>query len=123
MTLGFQRLGMARIIVNRRSRPRGPHFFVAARGFHGLAYVVIYLVAAVGFSLTPGPNSLLALTHCARHRCNSSPMRTRRFRAAVSCFARMAHRIRPKLERHGKRFNRVCGGAFAAMGVALPMTR
>ncbi|NMM76729.1 LysE family translocator [Acidovorax sp. SRB_24] len=37
--------------------------------------------------------------------------------------ARLAHRIRPALERLGKRFNRVCGGAFAAMGVALPLTR
>ena len=37
--------------------------------------------------------------------------------------ARMAHRIRPVLERFGKRFNRVCGGAFAAMGVALPLAR
>lgn len=37
--------------------------------------------------------------------------------------ARMAHRIRPALERYGKRFNRICGGAFAAMGAALPMTR
>ena len=48
--------------------------------------------------------------------------------AAIECvveylLARMAHRIRPALERYGKRFNRVCGGAFAAMGVALPMTR
>ena len=48
--------------------------------------------------------------------------------AAIECvveylLARMAHRIRPKLERYGKRFNRVCGGAFAAMSVALPMTR
>lgn len=37
--------------------------------------------------------------------------------------ARMAHRIRPALERFGKRFNRICGGAFAAMGVALPLAR
>ncbi|MCB1988894.1 MAG: LysE family translocator [Burkholderiaceae bacterium] len=48
--------------------------------------------------------------------------------AAIECvveylLARMANRIRPALERYGKRFNRVCGGAFAAMGVALPMTR
>lgn len=48
--------------------------------------------------------------------------------AVIECgvevlLARMAHRIRPVLERYGKRFNRVCGGAFAAMGVALPMTR
>ena len=48
--------------------------------------------------------------------------------AAIECvveylLARMAHRIRPALERYGKRFNRVCGGAFAAMGVALPLTR
>lgn len=37
--------------------------------------------------------------------------------------ARLAHRVRPRLERLGARFNRVCGGMFAAMGVALPMTR
>ena len=48
--------------------------------------------------------------------------------AVIECvvetlLARMAHRIRPALERYGKRFNRVCGGAFALMGVALPMTR
>jgi len=48
--------------------------------------------------------------------------------AAIECvveylLARMAHRIRPVLEGYGKRFNRICGGAFAAMGVALPMTR
>ena len=48
--------------------------------------------------------------------------------AAIECvvevlLARMAHRIRPALERFGKRFNRVCGGAFAAMGVALPLAR
>ncbi len=48
--------------------------------------------------------------------------------AVIECLveyllARMANRIRPALERYGKRFNRICGGAFAAMGVALPMTR
>ena len=37
--------------------------------------------------------------------------------------ALLAHRIRPWLERAGRNFNRVCGGMFAAMGVALPMTR
>jgi threonine/homoserine/homoserine lactone efflux protein len=37
--------------------------------------------------------------------------------------ARLAHRIRPALERVGKTFNRVCGGMFVAMGVALPMTK
>lgn len=37
--------------------------------------------------------------------------------------ARLAHRIRPALERAGRRFNRVCGGVFVAMGIALPMTR
>jgi threonine/homoserine/homoserine lactone efflux protein len=36
--------------------------------------------------------------------------------------ALLAHRIRPWLERAGKNFNRVCGGMFAAMGAALPMT-
>ncbi|CAB3889277.1 LysE family translocator [Achromobacter deleyi] len=34
--------------------------------------------------------------------------------------ARLAHRVRPWLERCGRRFNKVCGGLFAAMGVALP---
>lgn len=37
--------------------------------------------------------------------------------------ARLAHRIRPWLERSGKGFNRCCGGLFALMGAALPMTR
>jgi homoserine/homoserine lactone efflux protein len=37
--------------------------------------------------------------------------------------ARLAHRIRPVLERVGRSFNRVCGGMFVAMGVALPMTK
>ena len=37
--------------------------------------------------------------------------------------ARLAHRIRPALERVGRSFNRVCGGMFVAMGVALPMTK
>lgn len=37
--------------------------------------------------------------------------------------ARVAHRIRPLLQRVGKAFNRVCGGLFVAIGVALPMTR
>jgi homoserine/homoserine lactone efflux protein len=37
--------------------------------------------------------------------------------------ALLAHRIRPLLERAGRRFNRACGGLFVAMGVALPMTK
>ncbi len=37
--------------------------------------------------------------------------------------ARLAHRIRPALQRAGKKFNRLCGGMFVAMGAALPMTR
>ena len=177
---------------------------------------LIYLIAAVGLSLTPGPNSLLALTNGALHghrrtlwtvaggalgfvavialsmlgigtllQASASALlvlkwvggaylvwlgiqlwrapplqlqpsadtpfarRSQLFRqglfdparslwpqfavlagtfAAIECvveylLARMAHRIRPVLEGYGKRFNRICGGAFAAMGVALPMTR
>lgn len=47
---------------------------------------------------------------------------------AIECvveylLALLAHRIRPLLERAGRRFNRVCGGMFVAIGVALPMTR
>lgn len=34
--------------------------------------------------------------------------------------ALLAHRIRPALERAGRRFNRACGGLFVAMGLALP---
>lgn len=36
--------------------------------------------------------------------------------------ARLAHRVRPWLERSGRRFNKLCGGLFAAMGIALPTT-
>lgn len=37
--------------------------------------------------------------------------------------AALAGRIRPWLQRSGRRFNRACGGLFVAMGAALPMTR
>jgi homoserine/homoserine lactone efflux protein len=37
--------------------------------------------------------------------------------------AATAHRVRPWLERAGRRFNRTCGALFVAMGVALPVTR
>lgn len=37
--------------------------------------------------------------------------------------ARLAHRVRPWLQRTGRQFNRTCGGLFVAMGVALPLTR
>lgn len=43
--------------------------------------------------------------------------------AVEYALALLAHRIRPLLQRAGKRFNRVCGGLFVAMGLALPMTR
>ena len=35
--------------------------------------------------------------------------------------ASMAHRISPWLGRVGRRFNRICGGVFVAIGVALPL--
>jgi homoserine/homoserine lactone efflux protein len=35
--------------------------------------------------------------------------------------ARTAHRIRPWLQRVGRRFNQACGGIFMAIGVALPL--
>ncbi|MCB1918031.1 MAG: LysE family translocator [Rhodocyclaceae bacterium] len=37
--------------------------------------------------------------------------------------ARLAHRVRPWLQRSGRRFNRACGGLFVALGAALPMSR
>jgi homoserine/homoserine lactone efflux protein len=37
--------------------------------------------------------------------------------------ARTAHRVRPWLQRSGRGFNRCCGGLFAAMGAALPLSR
>lgn len=40
-----------------------------------------------------------------------------------SVLAGGAHRLRPWLQRHGKRFNRGCGALFAGMGVALPLAR
>ncbi|WP_341889463.1 LysE family transporter [Variovorax sp. YR752] len=35
--------------------------------------------------------------------------------------ASTAHRIRPWLQRGGKRFNQACGGVFVAIGAALPL--
>lgn len=35
--------------------------------------------------------------------------------------ASLAHRIRPWLQRVGRRFNQACGGVFMAIGVALPL--
>lgn len=37
--------------------------------------------------------------------------------------ALLAHRVRAGLERLGRRFNQACGALFAAMGLALPLTR
>ncbi len=37
--------------------------------------------------------------------------------------ALLASRVRPWLERSGRRFNRACGGLFIALGLAMPMTR
>lgn len=34
--------------------------------------------------------------------------------------ARLAHRVRPVLQRDGRRFNRACGGMFVVLGLALP---
>lgn len=35
--------------------------------------------------------------------------------------ASLAHRVRPWLQRTGRRFNRICGGIFIAIGAALPI--
>lgn len=37
--------------------------------------------------------------------------------------ARLAQRIRPWLERSGQLFNRICGGLFTTLGIALPLSR
>ncbi|MDE1949544.1 MAG: LysE family transporter, partial [Burkholderiales bacterium] len=37
--------------------------------------------------------------------------------------SRLAHRIRPLLQRAGRRFNRACGGLFVALGAMLPMLK
>jgi homoserine/homoserine lactone efflux protein len=47
--------------------------------------------------------------------------------ALVECLvefglASLAHRIRPWLQRTGRKFNRSCGALFGLMGAALPMT-
>jgi len=47
--------------------------------------------------------------------------------ALVECLvefglASLAHRIRPWLQRTGRKFNRACGALFGLMGAALPMT-
>lgn len=40
-----------------------------------------------------------------------------------SLLARLAHRIRPRLERAGKRFNKSCGSLFVLAGAALTLSR
>lgn len=112
---------------------------------------LIYLLAAIGLSLSPGPNGLLALTHGALHGRRKAlftvqpqgaaflpqfidPARslliqfaimTGRFAAieiATEVFiASLAHRISPWLGRMGRRFNRACGGVFVTLGAALPL--
>jgi len=37
--------------------------------------------------------------------------------------ARLAHKVRPMLQRHGLRVNRMFAGMFMLMGIALPITR
>lgn len=37
--------------------------------------------------------------------------------------ARLAYQLRPWLERTGRKFNRCCGGMFALIGIALPLSR
>ena len=135
---------------------------------------LVYLVACVGLSASPGPNGLLALTHGAMHGrrmalftilggslgfvsvialsmfgigaliqsslawltvlkwsggaylvwlgiqvWRSPPLEIEL--AAGQPQASAANRIRPWLERVGRRFNRVCGGVFVAIGAALPL--
>jgi homoserine/homoserine lactone efflux protein len=41
--------------------------------------------------------------------------------ATEMLIAGMAHRIRPWLQRVGRRFNQACGGLFMAIGAALPL--
>jgi threonine/homoserine/homoserine lactone efflux protein len=41
--------------------------------------------------------------------------------ATEMTIAGAAHRVRPWLQRVGRRFNRACGGVFVAIGVALPL--
>jgi homoserine/homoserine lactone efflux protein len=36
--------------------------------------------------------------------------------------ALLAHRVRPWLSRMGRRFNKLCGGMFVGIGVAMPLT-
>jgi threonine/homoserine/homoserine lactone efflux protein len=43
--------------------------------------------------------------------------------AVEYALALLAHRVRPWLQRSGRRFNKACGGLFVGMGVALPLTR
>jgi len=43
--------------------------------------------------------------------------------AVEYALALLAHRVRPWLARMGRRFNKVCGGMFVGIGVAMPLTR
>lgn len=102
---------------------------------------LIYLLAATGLSLSPGPNGLSALTNpkgllffAAFLPQFIDPARSLLVQFAVMAgtfaateivtelfIASMAHRISPWLQRVGRRFNQACGGVFMAIGVALPL--
>ena len=84
---------------------------------------VVVVAPAEGAKLTEigdsGPIEVDAAVSAARSSLDGSWGRlTATDRGRI--LARAAHRIRPFLERAGKRFNKVCGGLFAAMGIALP---
>jgi homoserine/homoserine lactone efflux protein len=90
---------------------------------------LLYLLASIGLSLSPGPNGLLALTHGVLHgqrkTCFTTMVMASTFAVTEAItellIAGMAGRISPWLRRVGSPFNQVCGGVFVAIGLALPL--
>ena len=101
---------------------------------------LFYCAAALGLSLTPGPNGLLVLSHGMRFGLARAVFLPQFMQPGVSyavqlmmlggtfavveffyelLLAAIAQRVSPWLGRNGRAFNRAAGASFVGIGVVL----